>query len=667
MRINHFTSEMKERRLIYDVEGGENKDRTNDLREFALEPESKSVDEKAETAKRLDAANIEAAKLPMTEQSKQATSGMTEKANAARSAAEKFPEEQKFAKTKDVEMQKREGEKFKEAPEDWGTIPHGITDSKGEPYVYKQDSMQIGDKQANVVVAYSPTGQLQYMVEGTGEWKRANDPKYPDGQALVNKYDKMKDDYPKKINAERSKDSTAYDKSVDQKKRNAGAEDFLKDKTKGKTEFKYADGHWEGNENIRNSLNGGKAKESAGDAAGAKLTGKEADKAPSKDDTEGSGEARPITTEERAKAKETERKNAEKNESGSGEERPISAEERAKAKEIEKQNADKKEPEKTETGADKKEKNAKAKEIADAEKTLNDKNATEGDKELARQTLLRAELDKLDAQKNGKKEKEEEKTEETKKAPEADKKAPKGSETLEKIDSEKEQRSRLMGEVRNAKPMKTVEQAINDKKTEFDKDDQKTMGVIDRAETDVRVKKAEIGILKGKINTLEAETDPKKKEENAKKIAKMKVDLSVDEEVLEGYEKTYKNKVKEQENKRDAMISDQTMLERMASETKTLALRTQQKIRDMGKELQDSEENLGKMAKEGISVTHDDSLGLKVELSANLKKMLQEDKRIPDALLNFSAENPVPLLRALQALLENAKKREATDKKKKVA
>lgn len=562
---------------------------------------------------------------PVTPDIQKNTNALTDQAKEARNngrlnapkdvqkpTVEQTPEEKKFADTKQTELQKREGGKYDKATKEWGTIPNGITDSKGEPFLYKQDSMNG----KNVLVAYAPNGQLQYMVEGTAKWKIA-DPKTD--KALLNKFGDMNAEYKKTMDVQhKDRNGTgkvAYEKFKLQQERNGGAEGFLKDKTKGKSEFSYGDDHWNGNEDMRNALNGGKKEE---------------------------------TSKETAKVKPDENRNE------SGEERPITDEERAKGRETEKKDADK--------SKDSEKKGPSEKEVAEAQKVLDKKDATSAERAEAIKTLTEAKLNELDGKSGS--QKEEKPKEEPKKVPDAPKKS--APEVLKPVETEKEQRSRLMGEVRNGKELKKVGDVISDKNKEFATVSKPINDAINETEKKMAAQDTVVDTLEAGIRDLKQESAgaaPAEKGKIDERITALEKQMTGEKVKLETLKKDHDAGVKVLQVLREALDSDLKMLDTMQKETEKLAKRTEEKIKDMGKELIGlGNDFLGVLARDGIDVRHDESLGLSVKPSAKLSDFLKNI--LPSSVMNsLSTENPLPLLGGLQSVLESAKK-EAQKKKK---
>jgi len=168
-------------------------------------------------------------------------------------SAERSPEAVRMQKEMAKQMEIRENQKRGDASsETFAMSRFGKVDKSGAPFIYKNDTVTIGGKEVKALVAFAPTGGLQYMLEGETKWR--SPAKNAEGDAIRAKFANDIQSYV--TTTERQKKDIKKEKGEDGvatlERRNADneqMEQFLVKPDAQTSDFNRGAEYWEGLEN----------------------------------------------------------------------------------------------------------------------------------------------------------------------------------------------------------------------------------------------------------------------------------------------------------------------------------------------------------------------------------------------------------------------------------
>ncbi len=234
-------------------------------------------------------------------------------------------------------------------------------------------------------------------------------------------------------------------------------------------------------------------------------------------------------------------------------------------------------------------------------------------------------------------------------------------------ETDKELRSRLLAEVRNPEPMKTVDGLKAEKTKAFDEQKAKANEAIDSADQAVNSQRTVVQNLRSEISDAEQERANMKADDRGSidaKISELQTKLKAEEAKIQPLEENRETLKKNLAKTTDQHALEIKTLDKMTAETVQRAQKAALKIDDLGSKLMDiGEKEVGQLAKL-ISVRHDDSLGMKLGLEAGLmdKLELALDDKGKEQLEKL--DNPAFAIQALNAAIKMAEQRAEQAKKK---
>lgn len=648
----------------------------------------KHLEDMNELPKASDETKVDA--LAQTEAPKEQNTGKTDTATETKEAGNP-----RYEKAKEEQLQSRENKKYDEASStNWQTVEHGIVDASGQPFVYKQSDMTNAQgEKVPALIAYSPRGGFQVMDKTTGKWETMNTMSPEKKAQFSAEANTIQKEHASVIAKE--KEGEKYNERVDQNTNNGNVEKKCLKSPDGTVQWferNKGDAMWKKNEDVRDALDASLKPETQPAQNNPLTTDMEVPPAPEDADSiapfnpapkAARAEAlapnapseinvvppEPEPTPEQVAGTDTnekpgegsggaadhEKEEGKPEESGSGE---AGLEGKATP------GTEEKPGEGSGEAADEKKNEEKEAALKEAEKVLENPDATPAQRAEAIKALTAAKLDELDSE-DAKKEQKEEKDSDA----EAGKEKPKEIDRLkEREETEKEQRSRLHAEVRNPEPMKTVDGVKEEKNKVFSEVQNESNKKIDTLEQDMDSKRGTVDAIQVKLR------DAKQAEANGEKgakenIQKLESELSSAKETLTVAEKNLETLRSNLTILRVQKEKDVSMLDTLDTETKDLAKRTETKIDDMAMKLFSAgDEKLGKGIAENVTISDDTSLGLKVEIGAGLQAMIAS--ALPEAsrakfIEGTNTDNPLPVLNGLQQCMAIAKKIEEAKKKKK--
>ncbi len=316
MRHSHFTLTAREERLLRMSPAGQETPKPESQEAPKDEPKAPkdNKDAAGQGAKRLEGAKGDAAKVGQ-KAGDQPNPEATEKAEDVKRKAEdakngakeeggdkkdkgkaeagqdekdaskekKETPNEKFDRVKDEQIVRREQQKYADAPKDkWATIPSGIIDNQGNPFLYKESSMKVDGQDKQVLLAFSPTTGPQVMDLKTGKWEMI-DSMSADQKAQIKGIDDIAKTHEEIRKAEEKEDPKGTKEKGARNGDNRKMEDGLKSPGANPDWFKENKGadYWKdgsGNQDIRKALEGALGEE--GGDKGKDGTGDKADKKP---------------------------------------------------------------------------------------------------------------------------------------------------------------------------------------------------------------------------------------------------------------------------------------------------------------------------------------------------------------------------------------------------
>ncbi len=660
-------------------------DRTADRKAEKAERKAERKADKADAKAEKKAEKAQAKAERKAEKNADTTETKTEQAEQKESSESKETLEHSYEREKAEQKRGQETDKLadvrKGTPNEWATIDNGKNDSSGKPYVYKEGTRTVDGKEQKVVLAYSPLGGVQVMDTSTGEWTFMSS-MTPEEQATIQGAEGMDEKGREAVlTAEEQKDPDGFTKRSDQNARNTTMEeDCLKN---GKADPTWFEAHkndpfWKGNEDVRDALAeslGGKSDEGTGGKA--ELVGGVLP--PNAEGTAGNGNAEQTPGElpnDADKPTDTPGKDAD-TQNEKPDENPEIAELKRQIEELRKAVQDLTErldklangESKTDEGKDEKdkdsEKDEKDKDGKEDDEKKSEKDEKDEDAEKEKDLLTEAEraeknkeetdtaLDELENPQE--KDKEDAEAADEKKDGESDVKDVK--EAKESNETEKDLRSRLIVEVRNPVPMKTVESLTTEKNDAFDKMKAASTVDIDNAEAKERAQDTKVDGIKDQIRELRQERasqDPEDRINTDVKIAAAETELATEEASLRKLEDNRNTLIKNLETAKDQHNEEITMLGKLKTEWEKTAERSDKKFKEMGEKLITLGDGEVGSIVESIGVQHDGSLGLIMKgnfepLSSLLQGILNEEE-LKDLTVN---DNPAPALKGVAAYIKS--------------
>lgn len=551
-----------------------------------------------------------------------------EKRESTEARESKETPKEHYEREKQQQLKSQETQKLADVrggdPDQWSTIQNGKTDPQGNAFLYKEGTMTVDGQEQTVLLAYSPTTGAQVMDVDTGQWKLVSRMSPEEKKQLSGLEGMDQKEHAAAVTKEEKKDPAAFKQRMEQNERNLQLEEgCLKN---GKADPEWFEAHkndpfWKGNEDIRDALD-----------AALNGQGKKTPETPKKNEPFEIAKTKP------AEAPKTEPAEVAKTEPA----------------EAPKETAN----EKTEKPTDK--------EIAAAGETLLNPNATAAQRQEAINTLTDAALaesKKTNANKDLPGDWREEK-------PKTDMKpVEKVKEREENKENDKELRGRLMAELRNTEPMKTVDGLKTEKTKAFDEQKTKSTEAIDAADQAVNTQRDLVQDLERQISDLEQEasgTVPDKRGPIEAKIAEVKAKQDKEKpkiQELETNRETLKTNLRKATDEHD---KEMKTLDKMSDETVQRAQKAALKIDNLGTKLIGlGETEIGKIA-QNITVIHDNSLGMLVVADAELVNRLDLvlTKEQQKQLELTKADNPALVLSALNGAIKIAEARVEQGKKK---
>lgn len=526
-------------------------------------------------------------------------------------------------------------------PDQWSMIDNGKTDGTGKPFLYKEGTNDKGEK---VLLAYAPSTGVQVMNVSTGEWQFMNRMS-PEERAKIKGAEGMGEkEHADVLAADRQKDPDAFAKRMEQNERNFSMEeDCLKNIAADPQWFAdhFDDPMWKGNEDVRDALAAALKEPNA--ATEKPVTEEPATPTEDSEDTEDTEENPEIAElkkliEEMKKKLQEMSDRLDKLEGKTDETKDEDAEEEDETKDEDSETKDESD-EDAETDED-----LSAAEIAE-------KNKKETDEALA----------ELDGEKSdeGEAEDDAETTENGESEVEAVKEVEESDETDDEV------RARLIAEVRNADPMKTVDELTAEKNDAFDEVKEKSDEAIDNAENAERDQDQKVDDLKDQINDLKQERSGAKKDERGainEKIATAEAELATAEATLQTMETNTETLRKNLETAKDQHDRDITTLETLETEWGTTADKADKKFDEMGTKLISLGDGEVGTIVQGINVEHDGSLGLKITgnvapLATFLEGILDE-KEMKQLTVG---DHPGIALKGVAALIQRAEQQKEVE------
>ena len=543
--------------------------------------------------------------------------------------------EQRFDRAKDEQRLTREQEKYQEAGTSWSTIESGKTDGPqgtGEPFVYKQETALVNGVSTPLLLAFSPKTGLQIMDTQSGEWKYVRNMP-PEDQGTFTAIEKD-------IAATRDgvlvgeQDDASYYTRAERNQRNHDVEEgALKNKEMTPDRFREKQGDadfWVNNEGIRDGL--AAALEPKTESAGGEQVA----------DTSETHARGVDTTEEEPVAEAevpTEEEPVAEAEEPTEEEPVAEAEEPTEEEPV----AEAEEP------TEEEQKGPSEEDIAAAEGVIENADASSAERTEAIKTLTEAMLAELGESTT------EEPSEEEKPATEqSDVKAVEKLE--ERNETDKELRTRIMVEARNAKPdMKTGEDLKSEKQEAFDTWKEGYDVKLADADTAVTGQRTKVDALKNQVFGLESAAGP-----DAEGLSELKEALATEEATLQTLEQNVQTLKDNATVKEAELKKDLDMIDTLTDEADKLSDRTDKKLQEMGDKLVDlGETDMATIAR-NIIVKHDGSFGMEMSgvdgrLSDKIDAFIEDNDK---AQLEKN-DNPVPALRGIAGYLKNVEAREA--------